>query len=64
MKELKPCPFCGGEVEIFSWYIKGIANRLHYNVRCKDCGCTRRSREYRTTKKAIEEWNRRVGKQE
>ena len=64
MRELKPCPFCGGEAEIFSWYIKGIANRLHYNVRCKDCGCTRRSREYRTTKKAIEAWNRRAGEQE
>lgn len=60
MTELKPCPFCGNEAEIHSWYIKGVANRLHYRARCKSCGCEcRNNLGYRTAKKATEIWNRR-----
>lgn len=58
-EEMLPCPFCGGEAEIFQWYIKGTANRMHYNVRCRDCGCVRKHKEYKTRRKAIMAWNRR-----
>ena len=32
-KELSP--ICGGEAEVVAFYIKGVANRLNYFVRCK-----------------------------
>lgn len=55
MMELKPCPFCGGEAEV-------INNGYFVDVSCKDMNC----RGYadilscKTTKEAIEAWNRRV----
>lgn len=56
--KLKPCPFCGGEAEI---YVNGGVT-----VRCKNCYCgtTFKEDDYpRMSKSAversIEEWNRR-----
>ena len=58
MKELKPCPFCGGEAEIEmddSWY-------WNYHVFCQECKIGTDC--YETADEAIETWNRRVGEQE
>ena len=55
-ERLMPCPKCGGEAEIISHYIKGVANRIHTFVRCKECRY-RPHNEYRETDKAIEKWN-------
>ena len=62
--ELKRCPFCGGEAELQSWYIKGIANKKHYRMRCKNCGCNCLNREYASTGKAMKAWNRRASDDE
>lgn len=37
MDELRPCPFCGGEGEIDSYYSSAY-DRLMGLVRCKACG--------------------------
>ena len=48
-EELKPCPFCGGEAEIFESAI--------CQIRCSNCNA--RSC-WNTKDKAIEAWNRRA----
>lgn len=52
MRELKPCPFCGGEAHIH--------RHERFGVECDECGmglgCIKN-----TEKEAIEAWNRRVG---
>lgn len=35
--ELKPCPFCGGEVVLLQIQHKDLNNRKHFFA-CKDCG--------------------------
>lgn len=64
--ELKPCPFCGGEVRAyFTNYI--TLNKKMYHLNCNRCntyfGITENSR-YVSTKtterELIEAWNRRV----
>lgn len=52
-KELKPCPFCGGEAELVELGIKV------WSPRCTQCEC-RLNQVYRSEQKAIEAWNRRV----
>ena len=37
MSELKPCPFCGGEAEIDSYYSTAF-DRIIGLVKCKSCG--------------------------
>lgn len=58
---LKPCPFCGSDeilvkdydhYGIDSWY-------TGYGVVCMDCGAQTKT-HYKTEKKAIHAWNRRV----
>lgn len=51
-KNLKNCPFCGGEAVLTS--IRGL-----YRVKCIKCDCSYRSRDNRTEKDAIEAWNQR-----
>ena len=52
--ELKPCPFCGGEVE------KRESPGFHnWWVICKQCHST--SGEHESEKEAVEAWNRRSG---
>ena len=58
MRELKPCPFCGGEAEIEMddcWY-------WNYHVFCQECKIG--TDYYNTADEAIEAWNRRAGEQE
>lgn len=50
-EELKPCPFCGGEVEI-------VMSGGDRRVDCKTCGA--RSDWYDTEAEAIDKWNNRV----
>lgn len=52
--EIEKC-ICGNEAEIRSYFIKGVANRKNFFVRCKECKTRTRSRKI--PKKAIEEWN-------
>lgn len=50
MKELKKCPFCGGEAEIAGYKI--------FWVICKEC--TAETKGFDTREEAIEAWNRRA----
>ena len=52
--DLKKCK-CGNIPEIREYYIKGIANRKNYFVRCVKCMYRTRSRN--RIYKAIDEWN-------
>lgn len=60
--ELKPCPFCGGEPEIYNpFHLLGSPRKAatyHGGVRCRDCGCE--SRPTTPPEKAIAAWNRRA----
>lgn len=51
--KLKPCPFCGGEAEL--WDNK-LERRL-YGVICKECDCM--TPYFESEVEAIEAWNRR-----
>ena len=64
-KELKPCPFCGGEAD---WYIEtkdalvqmgGFAS-VNNTVECDSCGIT--TPIYADKSKAIKAWNTRIEK--
>ena len=46
---------CGNKPIIREYYIKGIANRKNYFVKCEKCRI--RTRNRKTKDKAIEEWN-------
>ena len=62
MKDLKRCPFCGGEAEIHERYRKGTPNRKLFWVECKACWVAQYHGDiggYRTRSKATEAWNRR-----
>ena len=56
MAELKPCPFCGGEV-YFSGWSKG------WSVECHNiyCDILPQTHICQSQKEAAEEWNRRAG---
>ena len=57
--ELKPCPFCGGEAELFSYYSnKDFLTSKLYVVFCKNCLC--QTDKYSVEKRVIESWNKRV----
>ena len=56
MSDLRKCPFCGGEAEMFrtlSW---------EWFVECKSCRC--RTVLEPSSKDAEKKWNRRDGEQE
>jgi Lar family restriction alleviation protein len=53
-QELKTCPFCGGEAEV---WVSDVTDRAI--VYCKDCDAQIRIRP--NEKEAIEAWNKRVG---
>jgi Lar family restriction alleviation protein len=50
--ELLPCPFCGGEADIFAPY-------SDWHVQCMSCGATGPSKVYKN--RAIDRWNTRKG---
>ena len=56
MIDLKPCPFCGGEAEKFSWQYDSY--RHTFKIFCKNCGVA--TENLPTEKEAIEIWNRRA----
>lgn len=53
-KEIQEC-ICGNSASIRSYYIKGIANKKNFFVKCENCKTRTRSRK--NPIKAIEEWN-------
>ena len=58
MIELKPCPFCGGQLYIVSWrYEKERKNPI--SIKCVKCGA--KSDVYDRIKDAKSAWNRRTG---
>lgn len=66
MKELKPCPFCGGEAEISINKTKQAQTSV---IRCSVCSCQKTMLKYPNYKGDIEQdiiesWNRRAGEQE
>ena len=68
--KLKPCPFCGGEAEVYDYESKhdiydpdtlGYVDTEYYTkygVGCVLCGCIVADRNSET--EAIEAWNRRA----
>lgn len=73
MNELKPCPFCGNEVNVEKiplWYGngRGYSGCYEFKIKCDNCGCTvdqpKNDSIYRSEEKArenaIKAWNRRV----
>jgi len=60
-KELKPCPFCGGESEINSFRGHGTGE-MAYEPRCKVLGCIGRNttgKTFSSEAEATEAWNTR-----
>lgn len=55
MAELKPCPFCGGKVEI-------VFYRGNTAVECPKCGCALNTWIGMTKEEATKAWNRRANK--
>ena len=51
-EELKPCPFCGGEAELFGTETNGI-----FYVKCLECDV---DSNFDTPEEAIAAWNRRA----
>ena len=52
-KELLPCPFCGGEAELFDY-----PEMKAYCVACLECGVE--TLIYSSKEKAIKAWNTRI----
>ena len=65
MSELKPCPFCGGEAEIFTTTSDSIPRKGRAWCHCISCHSSGEPFEDNDNNgqfvfKAIEAWNRRV----
>ena len=56
-KELKCCPFCGGEARLCSFHSQTIETYEEYWVKCKNDCC--QTKNFRLKEKAIEQWNTR-----
>lgn len=57
-RELKPCPFCGGEAKMV--IKKHIPNGFDYTPTCNNPSCAGRiTKKWIDCEKAIEAWNRR-----
>lgn len=53
-EQLRPCPFCGGEANIYQMHFCGTT----YTCECSDCGIETKPMD--TEAEAIEAWNRRA----
>ena len=63
MMELKPCPFCGGEIDECGGQCNYAKETMTLNLKCKGCGTAFKFKSKWTVnpyKEAIEAWNRRV----
>ncbi len=59
MNKLKPCPFCGGEAELYG--VPHIPKGWDFIPRCKTTSCCgRQAKKYSNRETAIAAWNRRV----
>lgn len=59
-KDLKPCPFCGGQAEMYE--TRHIPKGMDYTPRCHNTSCCGRlSKKYATKELAIMMWNKRKG---
>lgn len=56
-KELKPCPFCGGEAEVIE---QNNGFRIWHQAFCANCRVSQCVRDYRTIEQAIVAWNKRT----
>lgn len=61
MEELKPCPFCGGDVVPFHAKSDEFNIDLGYRFFCHN-NCCMQVKFYKTMEEAIEAWNRRVNR--
>ena len=59
MAELKPCPFCGGEVVQHHATSEELCIDLGYRFFCEKL-CCMQVKYYETKEEAIEAWNRRA----
>ena len=63
MNELKPCPFCGGEVEETGGSCNFGKKIMTLNVKCRKCGTSVALKTAWNTNayiEAVDAWNRRV----
>ena len=58
-EKLKPCPFCGGEAQIFHTPELLAMKETGYHAVCLNCGAT--LPEEKMPFIAMQEWNTRVG---
>ena len=65
-EELRLCPFCGGEAELYTGYQIARTGEYLANVRCRKCGITVPVKvslvQAEAEAEAIEAWNRRSEK--
>ena len=67
MNELKPCPFCGGEVEETGGSCNFGKKIMTLNVKCRKCGTSVALKTAWKTNaylEAVEAWNHRAGEEE
>ncbi len=71
MSDLKPCPFCGGEVNFWTRQARGMGEYQALIIECKDCSANMEEWVYKHDKNFVENfekkktemleaWNRRV----
>ena len=56
-EELNICPICGGKPEIIGHFMKGVANRYIFFVRCSQCRYRPHHNEFKKRCNAIKGWN-------
>ena len=59
MENLKPCPFCGGEIAIEEEWADSFSS--FFTFQCDECGMYVTHQYCVSETEAIEAWNRRAG---
>ena len=64
-KNLRPCPFCGGEIVVCSYEYKSSDNYTEMEAGCHRCGTNFRmfGSDHSFAKSAMELWNTRTNKE-